>query len=131
MSAWSSATRISAPITASMRDQSPRRGAFLHRCYPAVRFGEARARVCRDSGVTRQRPEHTAMNPFVAPAAQPESITFTWNDLAAHRAFLVHYAQRRLHDPALAEDLVHDVFEAVMTGRASFAGRSAPRSWLV
>ena len=30
-----------------------------------------------------------------------------------------------------AEDLVHDVFEAVMTGRALFAGRSALRSWLV
>jgi RNA polymerase sigma-70 factor, ECF subfamily len=54
-----------------------------------------------------------------------------WADLAEHRAFLVHYAQRRLHDPALAEDLVHDVFEAVMTGRARFGGRSAPRSFLV
>ena len=34
-------------------------------------------------------------------------------------------------DPALAEDLVHDVFEAVMTGRAEFGGRAAMRSWLV
>ena len=71
------------------------------------------------------------MNPVAAPAAHPESIALTWNDLAEHRQFLVHYAQRRLHDPALAEDLVHDVFEAVMTGRATFGGRSAPRSWLV
>ncbi|HSB99524.1 MAG TPA: sigma-70 family RNA polymerase sigma factor [Burkholderiaceae bacterium] len=55
----------------------------------------------------------------------------SWADLAVHRSFLVHYARRRLHDPALAEDLVHDVFEAVMSGRASFGGRSAPRSWLV
>jgi RNA polymerase sigma-70 factor, ECF subfamily len=55
----------------------------------------------------------------------------TWADLTEHRNFLVHYAQRRLHDPALAEDLVHDVFEAVMTGRASFGGRAAPRSFLV
>ena len=54
-----------------------------------------------------------------------------WNDLAPHRGFLVAYARRRLQDPALAEDLVHDVFEAVVTGRASFGGRSALRSWLV
>ena len=30
----------------------------------------------------------------------------------------------------LAEDVVHDVFEAVISGRAAFAGRSALRSWL-
>src|SRR5262245_44062706 len=66
------------------------------------------------------------------PAADtPATAPLGWADLAVHRSFLVHYAQRRLHDPALAEDLVHDVFEAVMTGRASFGGRSAPRSWLV
>ena len=71
------------------------------------------------------------MNPFATPTSQPTPIALGWSDLAEHRAFLVHYAQRRLQDPALAEDLVHDVFEAVMTGRASFGGRSAPRSWLV
>lgn len=65
------------------------------------------------------------------PTASNTVAALGWADLAAHRAFLVHYAQRRLHDPTLAEDLVHDVFEAVMTGRASFAGRSAPRSFLV
>jgi RNA polymerase sigma-70 factor (ECF subfamily) len=54
-----------------------------------------------------------------------------WHDLAPHRAHLVAYARRRLMDPALAEDLVHDVFEAVVTGRAAFGGRSALRSWLV
>ena len=55
----------------------------------------------------------------------------TWADLTAHRTFLVRYARHRLLDPSLAEDLVHDVFEAVISGRAPFAGRSAPRSWLV
>jgi len=54
-----------------------------------------------------------------------------WNELAPHRGYLVSYARRRLQDPALAEDLVHDVFEAVVTGRASFGARSALRSWLV
>jgi RNA polymerase sigma-70 factor (ECF subfamily) len=68
----------------------------------------------------------------MTPTANPtDSIALSWHDLMEHRAFLVHYAQRRLQDPALAEDLVHDVFEAVMTGRASFGGRAAPRSWLV
>jgi RNA polymerase sigma-70 factor (ECF subfamily) len=43
----------------------------------------------------------------------------------------VRYARQRLMDPTLAEDLVHDVFEAVMNGRAPFEGRSALRSWLV
>ena len=33
-----------------------------------------------------------------------------WADLAPHRGYLVAFARRRLLDPALAEDLVHDVF---------------------
>ena len=47
-----------------------------------------------------------------------------------HRDYLVRFAQRKLHDPSLAEDAVHDVFEAVLSGRAIFAGRAALRSWL-
>ncbi len=53
-----------------------------------------------------------------------------WNDMVSHRSYLVRFAQRKLHDPMLAEDVVHDVFEAVISGRAAFAGRSALRSWL-
>jgi RNA polymerase sigma-70 factor, ECF subfamily len=53
------------------------------------------------------------------------------HELAAHRADLVRFARRRLRDPLLAEDVVHDVFEAVLAGRASFGGRSALRSWLI
>ena len=51
-------------------------------------------------------------------------------ELVSHRAYLVRFARRKLRDPMLAEDLVHDVFEAVLTGRARFAGLSALRSWL-
>ena len=64
-----------------------------------------------------------------ARSAQPSSVG--WAELAGHRSYLVQFARRRLLDPALAEDLVHDVFEAVASGRAAFGGRSALRSWLV
>jgi RNA polymerase sigma-70 factor, ECF subfamily len=58
-------------------------------------------------------------------------VALGWTDLCPHRAHLVQFARRKLMDPSLAEDLVHDVFEAVVSGRAAFAGRSALRSWLV
>ena len=69
----------------------------------------------------------------VTPQAQHTQapLSVSWAEMAAHRGYLVAFARRRLLDPALAEDLVHDVFEAVATGRAAFAGRSALRSWLV
>jgi RNA polymerase sigma-70 factor, ECF subfamily len=53
-----------------------------------------------------------------------------WAELLSHRAYLVRFAQRKLQDPALAEDVVHDVYEAVLRGRAAFAGASALRTWL-
>jgi RNA polymerase sigma-70 factor (ECF subfamily) len=55
----------------------------------------------------------------------------SWPDLVPYRGDLVRYARRKLMDPSLAEDLVHDVFEAVATGRAAFGGRSALRTWLI
>ena len=69
--------------------------------------------------------------PIAQPVADASPVVVGWSALVVHRSYLVHYAMRRVIDPALAEDLVHDVFEAVMTGRASFGGRSALRSWLV
>jgi len=51
-------------------------------------------------------------------------------EVASHRSYLVRFAMRRLRDPALAEDAVQDVFEAVLAGRAAFGGRAALRSWL-
>jgi RNA polymerase sigma-70 factor (ECF subfamily) len=55
---------------------------------------------------------------------------FSLHEMVSHRSYLVRFAQRKLHDPMLAEDVVHDVFEAVISGRAAFAGRAALRSWL-
>ena len=51
-------------------------------------------------------------------------------ELVSHRPYLVRFALRKLRDPALAEDAVHDVIEAVLCGRARFGGRAALRSWL-
>jgi RNA polymerase sigma-70 factor (ECF subfamily) len=68
--------------------------------------------------------------PAASALAAPRPAALDWAELLSHRAFLVRFAQRRLQDPALAEDAVHDVFEAVLRGRAAFAGASALRSWL-
>ena len=67
------------------------------------------------------------MNPAAAPVA---SSAVSLGEMLGHRAYLVRFAQRRLQDPMLAEDVVHDVFEAVLDGRAAFGGRAALRSWL-
>ena len=74
----------------------------------------------------------TSLAPAAASIAVASQTTIgvVWTDLMAHRSHLVRFAQRKLHDPMLAEDVVHDVFEAVLSGRALFAGRSALRSWL-
>lgn len=69
------------------------------------------------------------LQPAAGHFAPPPGVA--WSDLLPERPYLVRYARRRLMDPALAEDLVHDVFEAVASGRAAFAGRSALRTWLV
>lgn len=66
----------------------------------------------------------------LCPSPRFVAATVSWDDMIAHRGYLVRFAQRRLHDPMLAEDLVHDVFEAVMKGTAAFGGRSALRTWL-
>jgi RNA polymerase sigma-70 factor (ECF subfamily) len=56
--------------------------------------------------------------------------SLSWAEVVSHRSYLVRFARRRLRDPMQAEDVVHDVFEAVLSGRARFAGRAALRSWL-
>ena len=71
----------------------------------------------------------TAVIASPAPAA-PFQPSVCWAEMVSHRAYLVRFAQRKLRDPLMAEDAVHDVFEAVLSGRAVFAGRSALRSWL-
>ena len=72
------------------------------------------------------------MNTAAATATfQPSFVpTVSWAEMVSHRSYLVRFAQRKLRDPLMAEDAVHDVFEAVLSGRAVFAGRAALRSWL-
>ena len=69
----------------------------------------------------------TALSPAFQNGFTP---TVGWAEMVAHRSYLVRFAKARLRDPLLAEDVVHDVFEAVLSGRAVFAGRAALRSWL-
>ena len=74
---------------------------------------------------------NTAALAAFSPAFNPaQAVAVPWRDMLSHRNDLVRFAKRKLHDPMLAEDVVHDVFEAVLSGRAAFAGRSALRSWL-
>ena len=71
------------------------------------------------------------MNTAAATAFQPAFVpTVSWTEMVSHRSYLVRFAKARLRDPLMAEDAVHDVFEAVLSGRAVFAGRAALRSWL-
>lgn len=73
-----------------------------------------------------------ARRPVLAapPKERAESLPISVAELVAHRPYLVRFALRKLRDPALAEDAVHDVIEAVLCGRARFGGRAALRSWL-
>ena len=75
---------------------------------------------------------HTATASFAAHPSQPGAFMpgVCWAEMVSHRSYLVRFAQRKLRDPLMAEDAVHDVFEAVISGRAVFAGRAALRSWL-
>lgn len=52
------------------------------------------------------------------------------DEAALHRAYLLRFARRYLRDAALAEDVVHDVLEAVVAGTARFERRSSLRTWL-
>lgn len=88
------------------------------------------------SQTTARSPIGTGFHPALAAplpasgAAECADMAVSWHEMVSHRSYLIRFAQRKLHDPMLAEDVVHDVFEAVLSGRASFAGRSALRSWL-
>jgi RNA polymerase sigma-70 factor (ECF subfamily) len=66
----------------------------------------------------------------LAPSLPSFTPTVSWSEMVSHRNYLVRFAQRKLRDPLMAEDAVQDVFEAVLSGRAVFAGRAALRSWL-
>jgi RNA polymerase sigma-70 factor (ECF subfamily) len=100
--------------------------ATLRRCDLAVIFGEMHAIHGGHSGAMHHPPGAAMQSAATTlPTPAPD-----WSELLSHRPYLVRFAQRKLQDPALAEDVVHDVFEAVLRGRAAFGGASALRSWL-
>jgi RNA polymerase sigma-70 factor (ECF subfamily) len=83
------------------------------------------------SPVATSRAAATPRAAFAAAARPPvASVPISIAELVSHRPYLVRFAMRKLRDPALAEDAVHDVIEAVLSGRARFGGRAALRSWL-
>jgi len=51
--------------------------------------------------------------------------------LDQHGDALYRYAYFRLHDEAVAEDLVQETLLAAFQARAGFAGRSSERTWLI
>lgn len=71
-----------------------------------------------------------APTPHQTNALNPLECAVDGAQLHTHRAYLLRVARNKLRDPALAEDAVQDVFEAVLAGRARFGGRSALRTWL-
>lgn len=73
---------------------------------------------------------HVATTAPISGFSSATALPVPWREMVSHRSALVRFAKARLHDPMLAEDVVHDVFEAVLSGRAAFAGRAALRSWL-
>ena len=73
--------------------------------------------------------DRAGRRPARAASGAPE-VPVALAELVSHRQYLVRFALRKLRDPALAEDVVHDVIEAVLSGRARFGGRATLRSWL-
>jgi RNA polymerase sigma-70 factor, ECF subfamily len=112
-----------------------------------VIFREIAAILCADSGASLLTDRIARMNALLSPSspapalarrpvlaappkARAESVPISIVELVSHRPYLVRFALRKLRDPALAEDAVHDAIEAVLSGRARFGGRAALRSWL-
>ena len=80
---------------------------------------------------TRCAPSRVHRAGATAPLPAPRnSVPISLVELVSHRPYLVRFAMKKLRDPVLAEDAVHDVLEAVLCGRAVFSGRAALRSWL-
>lgn len=73
---------------------------------------------------------HRASSALRARAPGQASAVPSCAELVSHRDYLVRFALRQLRDLSQAEDVVQDVFEAVLSRKARFAGRAALRTWL-
>ena len=84
------------------------------------------------------KPSATAVTALIAldvaedaeDAEDAEPVAVSWLVMVSPRAALIRFAQRKLHDTMLAEDVVHNVLKAVISGGAKFGGRCALKSWL-
>jgi RNA polymerase sigma-70 factor, ECF subfamily len=65
------------------------------------------------------------MNPSL-----PRSKSAPGDALAAHRAYLIRFASRRLRDAALVEDVVQETLLAALQQADAFEARATMRTWL-
>lgn len=77
----------------------------------------------------RHAPRCPARRPAAA-APTPPAARIDPLALAQHRPQLVKFAQRRLRDPAAAEDVVQETLLAALEGAARFQGDAAVGTWL-
>lgn len=63
--------------------------------------------------------------PPVAPATDPR-----FEEIVAHRPYLVRYATAQLRDGPLAEEAVQETLLAALEAIGGFAGKSSLRTWL-
>jgi RNA polymerase sigma-70 factor (ECF subfamily) len=81
--------------------------------------------------VDLSRAEQTPAERAAVAATAPDAPGDPGQWLDGHGDALYGYAMLRVHDPAVAEDLVQDTLLAAWTARASFRAEAGVRTWLI